>query len=308
MKLSFKALWLLGYCSAALCNYTLLEPEDVQPIKHSDDLPCPYDKYVDHPRSLGCDTDHYNVTLKPDHTVQEHFDLIGKDLSPHLIRRYDHGYIADLKNQTDVELIQRDTGLLRFEGAILVEVMPQNLSVPTPMLYIFDSDLDRELILEPWDEFHPNWPAWPNEEIRRQLAPSTPTRLPEGEMQPIRPLTDREMNSPWAYPQENEFEIGLQPGHTLDGHFAIIGREIPSERVSRRQREDPEYRQTAGYTVMLLEGEEGMRDLDAIRSDSGVAYVGQVVYWNAICGLNGDMPHLPKEEARRLCAEGELPT
>lgn len=174
--------------------------------------------------------------------MQEHFDLIGKDLSPHLIRRYDHGYIADLKNQTDVELIQRDTGLLRFEGAILVEVMPQNLSVPTPMLYIFDSDLDRELILEPWDEFHPNWPAWPNEEIRRQLAPSTPTRLPEGEMQPIRPLTDREMNSPWAYPQENEFEIGLQPGHTLDGHFAIIGREIPSERVSRRQREDPEYR------------------------------------------------------------------
>lgn len=51
-----------------------------------------------------------------------------------------------------------------------------------------------------------------------------------------------------------------------------------------------------------------MRDLDATRSDSGVAYVDQVVYWDAVCGLNGDMPHLTKEEARELCAEGKLLT
>jgi hypothetical protein len=186
---------------------------------------------------------------------------------------------------------------------MLVEVMPLNMTFPLEPF----ASVGKEFMEEPWDEFHPNWPAWPNEEIRRQLAPSTPTRLPEGKLQPIRPLTDRETNSPWAYPQENEYEIGLQPGRTLDDHFSIIERRLPDERITNRQKEDPEYLQTAGYTI-LLEGDDAMRDLDAIRSDSGVAYVGQVVYWNAVCGLNGDMPHLPKEEARKLCAEGKLPT
>lgn len=231
------------------------------------------------------------------------FQSYRKDLGPQLLRQYEHGYVAHLENHTVVELIQRDTGLLRLGGAMLVEVMPLNMTFPLERFTL----VGKEFIEEPWDETHPDWPAWPTEETRRQLAPSTPTRLPEGKLQPIRPLTGREMNSPWADPQDNEYEIGLQPGHTLDDHFSIIGRHISSERVSRRQREDPEYRQTAGYTVMLPEGEEGMRDLDAIRSDSGVAYVGQVVCWNAVCGLNGDMPHLPKEEARKLCAEGKLP-
>lgn len=126
-------------------------------------------------------------------------------------------------------------------------------------------------------------------------------------MQPIEPLIDRELNSLWAYPQEDACEIRLQPGHTLDDHFSIIGRKFPDNCTTRRQREDPEYLQTAGYTI-LLDGDGAMRDLDAIKSDSGVACVGQVVYWNAVCGLNGDMPHLTKEEARKLCAEGKLLT
>ncbi|KAG9599529.1 hypothetical protein KCU77_g1871, partial [Aureobasidium melanogenum] len=305
MKLSFSITWLLAYFSIALCNYTLLEPGDVPPLEDYNELDCPYkrrDKVV-HPRAWGCDTPgYYNVTLKPDHTVQGHFRIIGKNLSPHLLRQYEHGYVAHLKNQTDVELVRRDTGLLRLESAMMVEVMPLNMTFPRgPFAFV-----EKGFVEEPWDVFHPNWPAWPNEEIRRQLAPSTPTRLPEGKLQPIRPLTDREMNSPWAYPQENEYEIGLQPGHTLDDHFSIIERRFPDERITRREKEDPEYLQTAGYTI-LLEGDDAMQDLDAIRSDSGVAYVSQVVYWNAVCGLNGDMPHLPKEEARKLCAEGKLP-
>ncbi|KAG9659711.1 hypothetical protein KCU95_g8681, partial [Aureobasidium melanogenum] len=278
---------------------------NVPPLEDYDELDCPYKRWseVVHPRAWGCDTPgYYNVTLKPDHTVQGHFKILGKDLTPHLLRQYEHGYVAHLENNSDVELIRRDTGFLRLESAMMVEVMPLNMTFPRgPFAFV-----EKGFVEEPWDEFHPNWPAWPNEEIRRQLAPSTPTRLPEGTLQPIRPLTDREMNSPWAYPQENEYEIGLQPGHTLEDHFSIIERRFPDERLTHRRKEDPEYLETAGYTI-LLEGDDAMRDLDAIRSDSGVAYVGQVVYWNAVCGLNGDMPHMSKEEARKLCAEGKLP-
>lgn len=106
---------------------------------------------------------------------------------------------------------------------MLVEVMPLNMTFPLKPL----NSVAQEFVEEPWDEFHPNWPAWPNEEIRRQLAPSTHTHLPEGTLQPIEPSIGRELNSLWAYPQEDAYEIRLQPGQTLDDHFSIIGRKVP---------------------------------------------------------------------------------
>lgn len=42
MKLSFSILWLLAYFSIALCNYTLVEPEDVPTLEGYDELDCPY--------------------------------------------------------------------------------------------------------------------------------------------------------------------------------------------------------------------------------------------------------------------------
>jgi hypothetical protein len=45
MKLSFSILWLLAYFSIALCNYTLLEPEDVPPLEDYDELDCSYKRW-----------------------------------------------------------------------------------------------------------------------------------------------------------------------------------------------------------------------------------------------------------------------
>lgn len=79
--------------------------------------------------------------------MQEHFKIIGRDLNPHLLRQYKHGYVAHLENNTDVELIRRDTGLLRLESAMLVEVMPLNMTFPLESL----TPVGREFVEEPWD-------------------------------------------------------------------------------------------------------------------------------------------------------------
>lgn len=176
---------------------------------------------------------------------------------------------------------------------MLVQVMPLSLSLPIESVEF----VRREFIEEPWDEFHPNWPAWPNEEIRKQLSPNTPVKLAEGMLRPLEPLTDEEKTSQWAFPQENEFEVSLQAGHGLDGHFGIIGRWFSDERVKRVQREDPEYFQTAGYTILLEEGDV-MRDLNAIRTDSKVRFVHQAVAWQAVQNENSD--EISMEEAGKL--------
>jgi hypothetical protein len=63
--------------------------------------------------------DEYEVNLKSKYTIPEHFHTMGKNLSHHLKRRWDdpyldhpnYAYIIHLTDQSDLELIRRDSGV-----------------------------------------------------------------------------------------------------------------------------------------------------------------------------------------------------
>lgn len=66
--------------------------------------------------------DEYLVHLKPGYTLSQHFETIGKDLTPHFRRCWDDfeifesaHYIVYLPDTTDLDLIRRDAGVESVE-------------------------------------------------------------------------------------------------------------------------------------------------------------------------------------------------
>ncbi|CAD0090235.1 unnamed protein product [Aureobasidium mustum] len=89
--------------------YTLLPPPEMHPIEPAN---------LDWHMEVYTPLDTYEIHLQPGYTIAEHFTTIGKDLSPHIKRRWDDpedfedvSFTIYLPDQADLDLIRRDSGV-----------------------------------------------------------------------------------------------------------------------------------------------------------------------------------------------------
>jgi hypothetical protein len=183
--------------------------------------------------------DEYEVNLRSGYTITEHLHVIGKNLSHRIKRRWDdpyldspnYAYIVHLTDQSDLELIRRDSGVGHIKQNALVSC---------------------EDCLFDWSHKDPSDPQRIAQEARQNwhlTKPVLPAKTEPGFV--VR-------KSP------HEYDVRLRHGWTVEDYLLKLGRNW-LERSRARQNSESSWKWTQASFIIYLEEQA---DIDILRASA----------------------------------------